>query len=140
MPVTPTSTPGIIIPPNPTSTSTSTPITPTPTSTPSEPTAIELLYFRVDEVVGQQVKLAWATSAEIDHYGFRLYRSPDSNFENAEPIHFQAGEGNVAGSTYSFTGTVPNSGRWWYWLADIDTAGRERIDPAFSPVFADVRE
>ncbi|HSK86727.1 MAG TPA: hypothetical protein VK880_00110 [Anaerolineales bacterium] len=125
-------TPYVITPPTPTST----PIT--PTSTPSEPTAIELLYFRVDEVVGQQVKLTWATSAEIDHYGFRLYRSQDNNFSSAEPIHFQAGANNVAGSTYAFTDTFPNTGSWWYWLADIDHAGRETIDSTFNPVFADV--
>jgi hypothetical protein len=150
---TPTNTPEATSTPTPTSTSTPTQIivpplltstptptstaTPTETSTPSTPTAIELLYFQVDEVSGQQVKLAWATSAEIDHYGFRLYRSQDSSFENAKPIHFEAGAGDVAGSTYAFTDTVPNSGRWWYWLADVDNRGRETIDPAFSPVFAD---
>jgi hypothetical protein len=135
-----TSTPTqIIVPPLVTSTPTPTSTaTPTETSTPSTPTAIELLDFRVDEVSGQQVKLAWATSAEIDHYGFRLYRSQDSSFENAKLIHFQAGAGDVAGSAYAFTDTVPNSGRWWYWLADIDNRGRETVDPAFSPVFADV--
>jgi hypothetical protein len=102
------------------------------------PTAVELLYFRVEEVSGQQVELGWATAAEIDHYGFRLYRSADSNFENAVPVHFQAGAGKAGGSTYAYTDTVPSSGRWWYWLAGIDTSGQETIDLAFSPVFADV--
>jgi uncharacterized repeat protein (TIGR01451 family) len=40
------------------------------------PTAVELLYFRVGGVMGQQVRLEWATAVEIDNFGFRLYRAP----------------------------------------------------------------
>jgi len=29
------------------------------------------------------------------------------------------------GSTYSYTDTAPVNGMWWYWLADVDTRGKE---------------
>jgi uncharacterized repeat protein (TIGR01451 family) len=39
------------------------------------PTAVDLLYFRVDSVTGREVHLAWATATEIDNFGFNLYRA-----------------------------------------------------------------
>jgi hypothetical protein len=125
------------ISPEVTDTPTPTP-TDTPTATPTEPTAVELVSFDVAGVSGQQVSLAWETAAEVDNYGFRLYRSPDSNFANASLVDFIPAAGGNAGNTYSYTDEVPNTGQWWYWLSDIDTAGRETIDPAFNPVSATV--
>ena len=31
------------------------------------------------------------------------------------------------GATYVYTDTVPATGEWWYWLADVDTQGGETI-------------
>ncbi|HLF27795.1 MAG TPA: SdrD B-like domain-containing protein [Anaerolineae bacterium] len=99
------------------------------------PTAVELLYFRVESVNGQQVELGWATAVEIDNFGFNLYRAPENDFNRAEPIHFEpsAIQGNGPGATYAYVDTAPAEGIWWYWLADLDTQGRETLH---SPVNA----
>ena len=99
--------------------------TPTPTATPTEPTAIKLLYFQVAGVDDQHVDLAWATESEIDNYGFILYRAASNDFSQAAAIHFEPAHGSLAGNTYAFTDAVPRSGEWWYWLSDIDTHGLE---------------
>lgn len=98
----------------------------------TEPTAVDLLYFRVDDARKGQIKLSWATSAEIDNVGFNLYRSPSVSLGKALKIHTIPAGGGTGGHTYSFTDTPPGDGPWWYWLADIDTKGRETFHhPAF---------
>ncbi|MGH9202663.1 MAG: SdrD B-like domain-containing protein, partial [Vicinamibacterales bacterium] len=91
------------------------------------PTAVELLYFRVDKVSGKQVHLAWATAMEIDNFGFNLYRAPVNDFSRARLIHFEPSSigGSGPGATYAYVDTVPANGVWWYWLADLDTQGHE---------------
>jgi hypothetical protein len=91
------------------------------------PTAVELLYFRVDRVSGQQVRLAWATAVEIDNLGFNLYRANVNDPSRASLIHFEPAVvmGGRLGATYVYTDTVPSDGVWWYWLADVDTGGVE---------------
>jgi len=91
------------------------------------PTAVELLYFRVDGVSGPHVRLAWATAVEIDNFGFNLYRAPANDFSRAELIHFEPSSigGSGPGATYGYVDRVPSNGVWWYWLADLDTQGHE---------------
>jgi len=89
------------------------------------PTAVELLYFRVGGVMGQQVRLEWATAVEIDNFGFRLYRAPVPDFARAAEVAFVPSEARGGGATYVYTDTVPSGGTWWYWLADVDTSFRE---------------
>jgi hypothetical protein len=111
--------------------------TPTPTAptlTPTEPTAVKLVDFRVEDVNGQEVILSWKTAAEVDNYGFNLYRSRDANFENASLIHFEPAARSRSGSEYSYPDTVPSAGGWWYWLSDLDTSGLETVDDGFSPL------
>jgi hypothetical protein len=105
-----------------------------PTLTPTEPTAVKLLYFRVEGVNGLEATLSWRTAAEIDHYGFNLYRSPDANLENASLIHFEPAAWEPGGTLYTYKDITPASGQWWYWLSDVDTSGTETFDEAFSPV------
>jgi hypothetical protein len=93
----------------------------------SPPTAVDLLYFRVANITERKAQLEWATAAEIDNYGFNLYRSPNSNFSIAEKIYFEPAKGGLGGNTYSYTDIVPGVGTWWYWLSDIDTNGLETI-------------
>jgi hypothetical protein len=90
----------------------------------SEPTAVELLYFRVERPAGGEVILSWATAAEIDNLGFFIYRSSTPKLDDAESIHFEPAGGGPAGHTYTFTDS-PGDGSWWYWLSDIDTHGVE---------------
>jgi hypothetical protein len=91
------------------------------------PTAVQLLYFRVDGVSDQQVRLGWATAVEIDNYGFNLYRAGVNDLAHAQLIHFEPAAilGSRLGATYVYTDTVPADGVWWYWLADVNTRGIE---------------
>jgi uncharacterized repeat protein (TIGR01451 family)/fimbrial isopeptide formation D2 family protein len=93
------------------------------------PTAVELLYFRVDRVSGQQVDLGWATAVEIDNFGFSLYRASTNDFGRSQWLHFEASAigGGGFGAAYAYADTVPFEGVWWYWLADVDTQGRETL-------------
>ena len=90
----------------------------------SEPTLVDLLYFRVERPTGGEVILSWATAAEVDNLGFFIYRSSTPKLDDAESIHFEPAGGGTAGYTYTFTDN-PGDGSWWYWLSDIDTHGLE---------------
>lgn len=94
-----------------------------------EPTAVELLYFQAIPLSGQQVQLQWATALEVDNFGFNLYRAATNDLHHASLIHFEpaATQGGGSGATYSYVDTPPYAGQWWYWLADVDTYGRETL-------------
>jgi hypothetical protein len=68
----------------------------------SEPTAVELLFFRVDRLTGGDVYLSWTTAAEIDNLGFYIYRGSTMNLDDAERIHFEPAGGGSASHAYSF--------------------------------------
>jgi uncharacterized repeat protein (TIGR01451 family) len=110
---------GTDLTPNNNSSTATTPIKP--------PTAVTLLYFRVDGVHGEQVALTWATAAELDNFGFNLYRAAVNDPSKAQLIHFEpaAAKGSGPGAVYAYTDPVPGNGTWWYWLADIDLGGVE---------------
>ncbi len=105
------------------------------------PTSVELLYFRADPVGGQQVRLEWATTLEVDNFGFNLYRANVNDLAEASLLHFEPAvtQGSGSGATYFYLDTAPNDGSWWYWLADVDTQGRETLHtPANAPVKANI--
>ncbi|MCS7286928.1 MAG: hypothetical protein NZ653_07340, partial [Anaerolineae bacterium] len=91
------------------------------------PTAVELLNFRVVRVVGRNVWLEWETAVEIDNFGFNIYRASVDAFARAERIAFVPSNARGGGAKYVYTDTVPYDGTWWYWLADVDTSGRETL-------------
>jgi hypothetical protein len=90
----------------------------------TEPTAVELLSFTAKNQDGRNVAVDWSTAAEIDNYGFNLYRSAKSDLVTATKIHFEPAGGG-SGHTYAYLDTPPSLGSWWYWLADVDTNGKE---------------
>jgi hypothetical protein len=93
----------------------------------TSPTAVELLYFRVVKAKQGEVVLNWATAAEIDNYGFYLYRTPHNDLSKVSKIneiHFEPAGGGTAGHSYSFTDSPGNGGPYWYWLSDVDTKGK----------------
>ncbi len=91
------------------------------------PTAVELLYFKADRLTGQQVQLKWATALEVDNFGFNLYRANVNDLGHANLIHFEPAvtQGSGSGAAYVYIDTDPYDGPSWYWLADVDTKGRE---------------
>jgi hypothetical protein len=106
----------------------------------TEPTAVQLSYFRLAGVRGEKVSLVWETGAEVDNYGFYLYRAAENNITLASSIHFEPAAGGSGGHTYTYEDTVPRNGVWWYWLSDVDTKGiatyngPERTHQTFLPV------
>ncbi|HVN52937.1 MAG TPA: hypothetical protein VMT46_01310 [Anaerolineaceae bacterium] len=93
----------------------------------SNPTAVTLLYFRADPFGdGRQVRLSWATAAEIDNYGFYLYRAAEEDLTKAEEIAFlpakEAGA-QSGGAEYEYLDTPGEGDVWFYWLADVNNKG-----------------
>lgn len=87
----------------------------------SQPTAIVLARFVVD---GNRV--LWETSAEIDTYGFHLWRSASGQRADAERIttNLIAARGRQGGASYAFVdaSAVPNT-HYTYWLQEIELDG-----------------
>jgi len=107
----------------------------------TEPTAVQLLSFEAKEKDGRHVALEWKTAAEIDNYGFNLYRARHLDLSSASKIHFEPAGGGSGGHSYAYTDTPPTLGGWWYWLSDIDTHGKETFHgPAFVDVDGDKPE
>ncbi|MFV9504135.1 MAG: hypothetical protein AB4911_06175 [Oscillochloridaceae bacterium umkhey_bin13] len=72
------------------------------------PTAITLLEFTAErEATG--VRLNWATGSELNTAGFRLERGPTSDPASATPLGFIAGEGDLAGASYTHLDTAASS-------------------------------
>ncbi len=105
----------------------------------TNPTAVELLYFRVDHASAGTVTLSWATAAEIDNFGFRLYRAPSENWDQAVQVRFVPSSvrasGGQTGATYTVTDYAPGSGPWWYWLVDVSVTGVERVHAPVTTAF-----
>jgi hypothetical protein len=76
---------------------------------------------------GDQVRLSWSTAAEVNHYGFKLLRYPEPNLAAAELLHFASAVPGGSGGDYSFIDQPPQGEAWWYWLAEVDMQGRERL-------------
>jgi fimbrial isopeptide formation D2 family protein/uncharacterized repeat protein (TIGR01451 family) len=104
-------------------------------STPLPPTSISLLSFTATRA-GANVVMNWTTGAEIDTWGFHLYRSEDDVRANAVRVTSEAilsqGRGQ-AGAAYSWTDTnVDGSTQYTYWLQEIETDGSvSEYGPAF---------
>ncbi|MGQ0602867.1 MAG: beta strand repeat-containing protein, partial [Anaerolineales bacterium] len=86
------------------------------------PTAVTLLYFRIGSVANGTVRLEWATAAEVDNFGFKLYRAASNDFGAATEIVFVPALGS--GSSYAYA-DMPGNGNWWYWLVDVNTSANE---------------
>ncbi len=89
------------------------------------PTAAELLYFRAAAASERRVRLEWATSVELDNFGFNLYRAAVADRSAASRLGFVPSRAHGGGATYAYEDVLPADGLWWYWLSDVDTSGRE---------------
>ena len=91
------------------------------------PTAVTLLYFRVERAEAGVVTLGWATALERDTFRFVIYRAPAEDFGQATAVGaVQAAMpgGAPHGAVYRLADAPPGAGPWWYWLVEEDTAGR----------------
>ncbi|NOK63063.1 MAG: hypothetical protein GFH27_549279n506 [Chloroflexi bacterium AL-W] len=91
-----------------------------------DPTAIVLVSFTANHA-GDEVKVRWETSAEINTWGFHLYRSTDKDRANAERVTSEIilaqGRGQ-SGTTYSWTDTnVSADETYTYWLEETEVNG-----------------
>ncbi len=92
---------------------------------PESPTAIELDWFDAT-VEGDDVVVAWETSAEINHAGFNIYRRAAGSREgwvlvNNQLIASRGSQGQ--GAVYEFTEQNVPIGEWEYLLEDVELNG-----------------
>lgn len=76
----------------------------------------------VHSVSGNNVKLNWVTSEEINNSGYDVERSID-NGNSYSRISFITGSGNSNGKSYSYTDTKLSTGEYKYRLKQIDYNG-----------------
>jgi hypothetical protein len=97
------------------------------------PTAISLVKFAAERSNNRTI-LNWVTSAEINSYGFELYRSDDGTWENAQLLNQQiiAATGGSLGRSYQWfdSGEAPTS-TTRYWLIERDING---IETRYGPI------
>lgn len=88
---------------------------------PLDPTAVELLSFSA-RPVGGGVRLAWATGAELDSWGFHLLRSQTGRLADAQRITPSLIPATGSNSQYSYldpTGSLDSA----YWLEETELDG-----------------
>ena len=85
------------------------------------PTAITLVSFTVLDK-----RVAWATSAELDTFGFHVWRSKTGERADAERITTELipARGRDGGASYSFVDSTAAPGMGYaYWLQEIEISG-----------------
>jgi uncharacterized repeat protein (TIGR01451 family) len=104
-------------------------------------TAVVLAEFGVARQ-SDGVLVSWRTVAELDNYGFRLYRSRTPDRAAAELITPQIipgqGRGRAGGANYSFLDTGAPNGPLYYWLEDIDLNGTSEFHGPAQPALQGV--
>lgn len=94
-------------------------------TTPIATTAVELAEFAARRLPGR-VRVSWVTTAEVDTWGFDLYRSDDGLRAHAVRVTPQSivaqGRGQ-AGASYSWDDTGAGAGQPAYWLVETETGG-----------------
>jgi hypothetical protein len=104
-------------------------------------TAVVLAEFGVARQPGG-VLIHWRTVAEMDNYGFRVYRSSTPSRAGAELITPQIipgqGRGRAGGADYSYLDTSAPDGLVYYWLEDIDLNGTSEFHGPAQPTIQGV--
>ena len=93
---------------------------------PFDPTAVDLLSL---SIVPQDASLSvvWVTGAEVNTWGFHVWRSADQNRAHAQrqTQDMILGKGGpAAGAQYTFLDASVTSGTvYWYWLEEVEQNG-----------------
>jgi uncharacterized repeat protein (TIGR01451 family) len=95
-------------------------------------TAVELIDF---SAAGGRVQ--WTTGAELNTFGFTLYRSNTSNRSDATLVSAEMISARGSNSRYEFVDATAQAGvAYHYWLVEVETTGNTR---EYGPVKTDVR-
>jgi uncharacterized repeat protein (TIGR01451 family) len=97
--------------------------------------AVVLSELRADRLPGG-VLVNWRTVAELDNYGFHVYRSATPNRADATRITSALipGQGRgPSGAAYSFFDAGAPEGSLYYWLEDIDLNGASTFHGPVGP-------
>jgi hypothetical protein len=90
-----------------------------------QPTAIVLTSFTA-AVEGGAISVRWVTAAELNTWGFYLYRSADENRAHAIRItpELILGRGRAQGASYIWIDTdITSDTSYTYWLQEIELNG-----------------
>ena len=89
------------------------------------------------------VLVSWRTIAELDNYGFRVYRSRTPRRDDAELVTPQIipgqGRGRAGGANYSIFDSAAPDGSLYYWLEDIDLNGVSTFHGPAEPTLSAAR-
>jgi uncharacterized repeat protein (TIGR01451 family) len=100
------------------------------------PNSVVLSELRVVRQTGGTLVL-WRTVAEMDNYGFRVYRSATPSRSDAVLVTPNIipgqGRGRADGASYSFFDANPPEGPAYYWLEDIDLNGTSEFHGPAQP-------
>ncbi len=97
---------------------------------PPPPTAVTLTSFTVQHQAQNTARINWQTEQEISNFGYNLYRNSTSDFGTSEFVHFEPTKvdgGTGPGASYQYDDVVPQVGKWWYWLEDVETGGEKTL-------------
>jgi len=102
---------------------------------PLDPTAVTLLRFTARSQP-DGVQLDWITGAEVNAWGFHLWRTQDESWGNGIRVTqtvIPAAGGSGGGASYSHFDTDGVKGDW-YWLQEIESDGTRNL---YGPVAVD---
>lgn len=89
------------------------------------------------------VLVRWTTLAELDSYGFRVYRSPTPGRAGAVLVTPNVipgqGRGRSGGASYSFFDAGAPDGPLYYWLEEIDLSGLSTFHGPATPTLQAIR-
>lgn len=96
--------------------------------------SVDIVYFRY--VSNQSsITLEWGTETELDLLGFLIYRGPDNDLNNADPISPLIpanGAPPTGGAEYDYEDTTVTEGvAYYYWLASVDISDTGPGDYSF---------
>lgn len=95
-----------------------------------DPSAIVLSHFEV-RTSSAGVRVVWGTALELHTFGFRIYRSTNNRFDDAQLLTQQpilARGRAVSGAEYSWLDeTAQPDVQYTYWLEEIETNGQTTV-------------
>ena len=87
-------------------------------------TAVELIDFTAARGQDASVRVQWTTGAELNTFGFAVYRSATGNRSDATPVSTAMIAARGGNNRYEFVDTTAQAGQAYaYWLMEVETTG-----------------